>query len=190
MDLAIAVFVNHLGRGVIDGFTDVICAVPLLVVLWVALLLTAVRLDRENGRRVAGTVLLAVAIHFLISEALLKHLILGELPMRVRPYLAHPDLIEPIGYRFTDSSFPSSHAASTAAIVTVLGASYRRFALLGAAFAVVMCLSRVHNGMHYPTDVLTGSALGVGYGIAAMRGAAALGRRRAPKSEAAAPASA
>jgi undecaprenyl-diphosphatase len=179
MDLALAHLVNQLGRGVIDPFTEIVCEVGLLVALWVALILLAIRLDREGGRRVALTVLLAVAIHFLVSEALLKHLVLAELPMRVRPYIAHPDQIQPVGYRFTDSSFPSSHAASTAAIVTVFGYAYRRFAALGAAFALLMCFSRVHNGMHYPTDVLTGSLLGIGYGALALRGMQALARRRA-----------
>jgi undecaprenyl-diphosphatase len=178
MDLAIAHFINQLGHGVIDPFTDLVCAVPLLLGLWVALVLLALRLDRSGGRLVAGTVLLAVALHFLISEGLLKHLVLAELPMRVRPYLAHPDLIEPVGHRFADSSFPSSHAASTAAIVTVFGYHYRRFAVLGALFATIMCFSRVHNGMHYPTDVLAGSILGVCYGLLAVRGAAAIARRR------------
>jgi undecaprenyl-diphosphatase len=179
MDLALAHFVNQLGRGFLDPFTEIVCEVPLLVGLWLLLLVLAVRFDREGGRRVALTVALAVAIHFVISEALLKHLLLTELPMRVRPYVAHPDLIVPVGHRFTDSSFPSSHAASTAAIVTVFGYAYRRFAAAGAAFAFVMCFSRVHNGMHYPTDVLTGSLLGVGYGALAIQGMRALARRRA-----------
>jgi len=177
MDLALAHLINQLGRGVIDPFTDAVCAVPLLVALWVSLLVLVVRKDPENGRRVAGVVLAAVVVHLVISEAILKHLVLTELPMRVRPYLAHPDLIQPVGYRFSDSSFPSSHAASTAAIVTVLGYAYRRFAPLGGLFAVVMCLSRVHNGMHYPTDVLAGSLLGIGYGALAIWAMAAVGRR-------------
>jgi undecaprenyl-diphosphatase len=151
--------------------------VPVLAGLWITLLALCLRLDPERARRVLGTVLLAVVLHFVVSEAILKHLILAELPMRVRPWLAHPDLIDPIGYPFRDSSFPSSHAASTAAIVTVLGWFYRRFAALGAGFVVAMCLARVHNGMHYPTDVLAGSALGVGYGVAALRGAASLAQR-------------
>jgi undecaprenyl-diphosphatase len=181
MDFELALFMNRLGRGVIDPFTDLICEVPLLVVVWLALVALALRFDREEGRRVGATVLVAVAIHFLISEALLKHLLLAEVPMRVRPYLAHPGEIVPVGHLFTDSSFPSSHAASTAAIVTVLVHRYTRFTPLGVLFALIMCLSRVHNGMHYPTDVLAGSILGVGYGAAAIRVVSEIVRRRAAR---------
>jgi len=182
MDFSVALLVNQLGRGSIDGLTEIVCEVPLLVALWLVLVALALRFDRQDGRRVALAVVLAVALHFLISEALLKHLVLAELPMRVRPYLAHPGEIVPVGHRFTDSSFPSSHAASTAAILTVFGHGYRRswpvpvFALL---FALLMCFSRVHNGMHYPTDVLAGSALGVAYGALAIRAAGEITRRRA-----------
>lgn len=182
MDLAIARFLNQLGRGWLDPFTELVCEVPLLVALWVLLALLALRLDQKGGRRVGAAVLLAVALHFLISEALLKHLVLAELPMRVRPYIAHADVIAPIGHRFIDSSFPSSHAASTAAIVTVLGHGYRRFAAAAAFFAFLVCFSRVHNGMHYPTDVLAGSLLGVGYAVLAIRMTSELARRRAARS--------
>jgi undecaprenyl-diphosphatase len=188
MDFELALFLNRLGRGVIDPFTNLVCEVPLLVLVWLVLVALALRFDREEGRLVGATVLVAVALHFLISEGLLKHLLLTEMPMRVRPYLAHPGEIVPVGHLFTDSSFPSSHAASTVAIVTVLVHRYRRFTALGAAFAVIMCLSRVHNGMHYPTDVLTGSILGLGYGAAAIRITAEIARRRAARAVAVVPA--
>jgi undecaprenyl-diphosphatase len=182
MDFTIALFLNRLGRGTLDPFTEIVCEVPLLIALWIVLVGLALRFDPQDGRRVALAVLLAVALHFLISEALLKHLVLAELPMRVRPYLAHPGEIDPVGYHFTDSSFPSSHAASTAA--------NRRFVavpVLSALFVLVICLSRVHNGMHYPTDVLAGSLLGVTYGALALRAAAELTRRRRAALEAAGP---
>jgi membrane-associated phospholipid phosphatase len=30
-------------------------------------------------------------------------------------------------------------------------------------FVLLMAFSRMHNGMHYPSDVLMGSLLGIGY---------------------------
>ncbi|WP_196217844.1 phosphatase PAP2 family protein [Streptomyces blattellae] len=55
-------------------------------------------------------------------------------------------------------SFPSSHATSAAAAAVAYGT-------LGAAFvpplAVAMCLSRLVVGVHYPSDVAAGAALGV-----------------------------
>src|SRR5215471_10300656 len=97
MDYGLACYLNQFGRGSIDPVTDVVCSVPLLVVLWLALALLAVRLDKQSGKIVFAGVLAAVAIHFLVSEAILKHAVLAEFPMRIRPYLAHPDDIVPVG---------------------------------------------------------------------------------------------
>jgi len=33
------------------------------------------------------------------------------------------------------------------------------------AFVLLMAFSRMHNGMHYPSDVLAGTMLGICYGI-------------------------
>jgi membrane-associated phospholipid phosphatase len=165
MDVALAIAANHLGRGVIDPLTSMLCAVPLLLAVWTAL--AGAALWRSRDRKALGAALFtAFVLHFLVNEALLKHALGALIPLRVRPYLAHPESIVPIGYPFTDSSFPSSHAASTAAVATVLCAAYPRLAPIGVACVVAMDFARVHNGMHYPSDVLVGTALGVGYGLA------------------------
>lgn len=56
-------------------------------------------------------------------------------------------------------SFPSSHATSTAAALTALGRITGSKAPL--AGVPVMMASRLVLGVHYPTDVLAGVALGV-----------------------------
>jgi len=64
-------------------------------------------------------------------------------------------------------SFPSAHATSTTAAAVLFGALLRK--PLVAALVPPMALSRMVLGVHYPTDVLAGSALGAAVAVAARR---------------------
>ncbi len=64
--------------------------------------------------------------------------------------------------------FPSSHAASTAAAAVAYGRILGRRAPLGAVPA--MMGSRVIVGVHYPSDVAAGAAIGIVMGRWAARG--------------------
>jgi undecaprenyl-diphosphatase len=78
-------------------------------------------------------------------------------------------------------SFPSGHSATSFACATVLAAYAPRWRVPLFVLAALIALSRIYNGMHYPTDVLAGSALGV---LTALLLLAASRRRsrRAPRS--------
>ena len=58
----------------------------------------------------------------------------------------------------TGLSFPSSHSTSSFAAVQAYGRLLPRAPLLGAAAA--MAFSRLYLGVHYPSDVAAGAALG------------------------------
>lgn len=64
-------------------------------------------------------------------------------------------------------SFPSSHASSTTAAAVLYGGLLRR--RLAPAVVPPMLASRLVLGVHYPTDVLAGSALGALIGVAVRR---------------------
>ena len=164
MDFTLAHAINGLGAGLIDPVTELVCAIAFLVAAWTSMLGVAVWRDRLRAREVSLGVVLALLTHFVVSEGLLKHGMLRFFPKRVRPWMAHPADIVPVGFHFEDSSFPSSHAASTTAVLFVFGWHYPRVRIPAALFVLLMAFSRVHNGMHYPTDVLAGTVLGLGYG--------------------------
>jgi len=86
--------------------------------------------------------------------------IIKQLTTRVRPFQANigiHNLVEPQD----QYSFPSGHTA--AATVAALLFSIATPILIPAflSLAIVIGLSRVYLGVHYPTDVLMGFALGV-----------------------------
>lgn len=73
----------------------------------------------------------------------------------------------------TGASFPSGHATGTSALVAILllaavpllaGAAARRAAqVVLILYAIVIVVSRPILGVHFPTDVLAGAALGAGW---------------------------
>lgn len=80
---------------------------------------------------------------------------------RERPVIeGHP----PLGPAPSKLSFPSAHSTSAVAAATVLGrvAPGTRAALW--TLAALICVGRPYLGMHYPSDVLAGVALGYGIG--------------------------
>jgi undecaprenyl-diphosphatase len=168
VDLELAQVVNQAGLGWIDPVSELFCAVGFLVAFWLGVVAFVWWRDRPRRATVTAGVALAIAFHFVVSEMILKHAVLAFVPGRMRPWVAHPETIVPIGHRFDDSSFPSSHAASTAAIGLVIAWHYPRTRIPVVLFVIAMSLARVHNGMHYPTDVLAGTILGVLYGAIAI----------------------
>ena len=68
--------------------------------------------------------------------------------------------------------------SSRAAILTVIAWHYPRTTPFAVVFVLLMGFARVHNGMHYPTDVLAGTVLGTICGALAIFAVARLRARR------------
>ncbi|PVZ09585.1 phosphatase PAP2 family protein [Actinomycetospora cinnamomea] len=127
---------------------------------WIALGALGAALDPPRRRR-WGTALAGVVAAHGASIAV-KRVVRRRRPRdpRVAVHVGTPSRL----------SFPSSHASSTTA-AALLYAGLVGGVGAGAAGVVVpgMALSRVVLGVHYPTDVLAGSVLGVACAVGARR---------------------
>lgn len=120
--------------------------------LWLALGATGAALDparRPRWRRATLSIGAAYAVNQAIKLAV----------RRPRPQLAD---LPPLMPTPTQLSFPSAHAATSAAAVHAFWHLLPWFPLRGAAFA--MTLSRVYLGVHYPSDIVAGVLLGATIG--------------------------
>lgn len=121
-------------------------------------------LRKGPARRAALRGVAAVGASSAVTNLLAKQLLPRRRPatelLPSRRRLATPP---------ASSSFPSGHAASAAAFTTAV---CLESPLLGAAIAplaAAVAYSRVHTGVHWPTDVGVGAAIGCGIGLATRR---------------------
>ncbi|MEE1753935.1 bifunctional phosphatase PAP2/diacylglycerol kinase family protein [Streptomyces sp. SP18CS02] len=85
---------------------------------------------------------------------------------RARPVLDAVPLVRQMKKQPFTTSFPSGHSASAAAFATGVLLESRGWGAVVVPLATAVALSRVYTGVHYPSDVLVGAALGVGAAFA------------------------
>lgn len=82
---------------------------------------------------------------------------------RPRPYISHFEIIKP--YKWVNSSsMPSGHTSLAFSSATSLSLQYPKWYVIAPSFlwAGSVGFSRMNLGVHYPSDVLAGAALGAG----------------------------
>jgi diacylglycerol kinase family enzyme/membrane-associated phospholipid phosphatase len=81
---------------------------------------------------------------------------------RARPLLDAVPVIRRLHRQPVTSSFPSGHSASAAAFATGAALESAGWGALLAPVAASVAFSRIYTGVHFPSDVLVGCALGAG----------------------------
>lgn len=123
--------------------------------LWIVL--TLLMLCHPKTRQAGILTALALLFGLLVTNLLLKPQV-----MRPRPWLSVEGLI-PLVSPGDPWSFPSGHstAAFAAAGIWVRALPRRWMRTAALLLAVLMALSRLYVGVHFPTDVLAGTCVGL-----------------------------
>lgn len=92
---------------------------------------------------------------------------------RPRPYQVHQVIT--LGERPLDHfSFPSGHTLHAVMATIVIGAAMPELLVIMVPFTVIIALSRMVLGLHYPSDVIVGALIGASVGGGILMTASAL----------------
>lgn len=122
-------------------------------VFWYALILALPILYGSAGLLALGHIAVAGTACVLLYR-FLKNRLVRERPF-IRFLSIHPHAVPLDRY-----SFPSGHTMNAVNFAILLSWFFPALASIVMPFALLVALSRIVLGMHYPTDVLVGMALG------------------------------
>lgn len=168
IDKSIYVFINStLANPVSDilgpffsSLTTSWYGISILVLLW---LLLFFRGGRE-GKIVALLIIPLVTISDQFSSAVIKQMVARPRPchdVNGTQIVETVRLLVPCGSGY---SFPSSHAVNAFAIAGFVAHYFRRWRIPLLLFASAVAISRVIVGVHFPSDIAGGAA--IGYAVA------------------------
>ncbi len=135
----IMIFITHLGdKGL----------------FWIVLTLTLMCFRKT--RRAGVTSAIAMTLGLIVANLILKNWV-----ARIRPY----ELVEGLNLMIEkqhDFSFPSGHATNSFACAWVLLRELKKpYGVSALILAILIALSRLFVGVHYPTDIFVGIAIGI-----------------------------
>lgn len=135
---------------------------------WIPLYVALLYLVIKNSENMAqfGLIVASVLLCMLLSDGVAEYLVkpyVGRLRPSADPAVKY--LIDVVGnYReSTTFSFPSAHAANTAAVAVFFSLLVRNKSLsvMLLLWSVLNCWTRLYLGVHYPGDILVGFLWGI-----------------------------
>lgn len=121
--------------------------------VWIVM--TLVLLCFRKTRKIGVACAISMILGLLVTNLVLKNWV-----ARIRPY----EVIEGLTILIKtphDWSFPSGHTTNAfAAALVIFTVTPRKYGVPALILAAMIALSRIYVGVHYPTDILGGIAVG------------------------------
>lgn len=165
MDMQIIQWVSGLEfPKVLDGFMAFLTTIGNAGLVWIAIILLLLIFKKTRGLGIAAAI--ALILNTLLVNGILKPLV-----DRPRPFMIMEGIDLLIKEPSEPFSFPSGHASSSFAVAAALFfASHRnKYTYLAIALAALITLSRLYFCVHFPSDVIVGSVIGITMGYMGYR---------------------
>lgn len=153
---------EHLRNTFLDPFIVFVTKLGNTGMIWIVISVALLLFKRTRrwGILCAASLLLG----FLVTNVTLKNIV-----QRIRPYDVM-DALKTLVPPEHDASFPSGHATSSLAVGWMLFRTARgRGGIWALVLALMISLSRLYVGVHYPSDVLVGVLIGMGAAEAVLK---------------------
>jgi undecaprenyl-diphosphatase len=169
LDLALLHFFNGSQSAIYDQFiltlTNGLTWIPLYIALFIMVL-------KNNESMSQIFIIVGCCALGVIFSAGLDDLVIKPLVARPRPtqdLLVKYTIDTALGYRESNFSFFSAHAANTftVAIYMIFLVRNRAFTIAMALWSLFNCYTRLYLGVHYPSDILCGLLFGAVVGSVA-----------------------
>lgn len=125
--------------------------------IWYAMMVLIPLMQYSSGllvsAQMAGTALVGLLVYKMLKNRL----------VRERPFVGHGNIscnMPPLD----QYSFPSGHTLHAVSFSIIVCGHYPGMALVLIPFTILIALSRLVLGLHYPTDVVVGALIGYGLG--------------------------
>ena len=122
-----------------------------VVFFWILIAIILYFFGDEKGKCIAKKMIIIIILVTVITQ------IIKLWVMRPRPYTEMSSLI--VLATENDFSFPSGHTSTSVAMVYLLAKEYEKYYLW--IIPILVALSRLYIGVHYPSDILGGFLIGL-----------------------------
>ena len=159
VEFSILYWFQGLHNPVLDKFEVAVSSLGNAGILWIVLALLMVILCKDKkGGWSAGA---ALVLSGIIINLLIKPLVARDRPC----WIADPSTFAQLVPIPKDYSFPSGHSSAAFAFSVAIFPYYRKWSIASLVLSVLIALSRMYLFVHWPTDVLCGTLLGIAEGL-------------------------
>lgn len=155
--------INRIDNGFVTGFSRGIAKSAPYLAIGTPVAMGIYALIDKNDKILKD----AIYVGTSVAEAVIISYGLKYATDRQRPFDKYPDVIDKRDSPHSPS-FPSGHTAAAFSLATSLCIKYPKWYVITpcSVWALSVGFSRMNQGVHYPSDVLAGAAIGAGCAVA------------------------